>query len=424
MSLPTTEPLLPDDDSLPPARRRRRRRLILPAGVDERAAYLNELSRQLTPSLDFFVFSLVCGLLLGIAVLLDQPPVYLLAAVAAPFIAPVMGICLATVVGAPNFFLRSLGSYLIGSALVFGMGALAGLAGRYWQSAGGDSHVLSQYTQVSLPGLLVACLAGLLTAYLLARNPRRLPLGMNVLLAYALYLPLGVIGFMLTSGQAGSAWYDGLTAWLVNLAAIVLFGSLTFILIGVRPRTALGFIFGSALIIFCLAAAFAMIYFKYIPQLVQPMLAAVPPTPTETSTASITITPSATQTPTATRTSTGTASPTLSPTGQTATKISQTPTITPSPSRTATNTFTAAPSPTAVLAVIKATEGNGAVFRADPYFGAEPVEGYESLLNGTLVLMFEEVTNSDGVWRHVRLPNKDIDGWILQSLMITATPKP
>ncbi len=58
MSIPSSEPLLPEDENhLPPARRRRVRRSLLPAGGDERAAFLEQLAHQVTPGYEFFLFT-------------------------------------------------------------------------------------------------------------------------------------------------------------------------------------------------------------------------------------------------------------------------------------------------------------------------------------------------------------------------------
>ncbi len=77
MSLPTSEPLPPDDSSaLPPARRRRQRRLLAPDTTDEQTALLEQLVTRLTPSVDFLVFSFICGLIAGIAALANTPALF------------------------------------------------------------------------------------------------------------------------------------------------------------------------------------------------------------------------------------------------------------------------------------------------------------------------------------------------------------
>ena len=134
MSLPTSESIPDDPQNLPPARRRRDRRLIVPRELDDRTAFLNELAHSLSPSFDFFVLSLMGGLLLGVAILMDLPVGFLLAALVAPFLAPVIGLSLATLIGSARFFGQVLGGTLIGGALFFFGGMVAGFAIiQYWR---------------------------------------------------------------------------------------------------------------------------------------------------------------------------------------------------------------------------------------------------------------------------------------------------
>ena len=67
MSLKPSEPLDPEEwkRTLPPARRRRRRRSIIPGAHSERAAYIDDMARAAVPPFDFFLFSLVAGVLTG-----------------------------------------------------------------------------------------------------------------------------------------------------------------------------------------------------------------------------------------------------------------------------------------------------------------------------------------------------------------------
>jgi hypothetical protein len=80
MNLPSIEPILPDDpESLPPARRRRSRRLNFSSSTqDERAEFLAEVAHRVTPSADYFLFSLLAGVILAPELLTDAPALYLL----------------------------------------------------------------------------------------------------------------------------------------------------------------------------------------------------------------------------------------------------------------------------------------------------------------------------------------------------------
>jgi hypothetical protein len=77
--------------------------------------------------------------------------------------------------------------------------------------------------------------------------------------------------------------------------------------------------------------------------------------------------------------------------------------------------------PTPVWARISAAEGNGALVRAEPNYDA-PVAA--TLLNGTLVEVLPDVVNNGGVaWVHIRTVNNK-EGWIVRTLLRTATPAP
>ncbi len=80
------------------ARRRRRKHGFLPPNKGDRAALMAEVAERLVANADFYLFSLLCGVVLAVAILLDSPAIYVLAALLAPFMAPVVGLGFATVV--------------------------------------------------------------------------------------------------------------------------------------------------------------------------------------------------------------------------------------------------------------------------------------------------------------------------------------
>ena len=91
MSIPGSQPIPPEDsDNSSPARRRRRQRLII-SGSDQQAVFLQELAHRVTPSGDLFLFAILSVLVLGAAILLDVPVLFVLAALLSPFMGPVLG---------------------------------------------------------------------------------------------------------------------------------------------------------------------------------------------------------------------------------------------------------------------------------------------------------------------------------------------
>ena len=119
MSLPNSENYPDDPDLLPPARRRRAHRLLAPLDADERAATIDRLASRTSPSYDFFVFSFIAGIFIGIGFFLDSSVILLIGAIFAPLMSPVVGMALGTIIGSYKFFFRSLLGLLIGCVLVF-----------------------------------------------------------------------------------------------------------------------------------------------------------------------------------------------------------------------------------------------------------------------------------------------------------------
>jgi hypothetical protein len=399
MSLPTVEPLPDENANLPPARRRRQQRMIVPPGSDDRAEFLIELARKTVPSFDFFLASLLCGLLLGGGLLLDSPALVFLAALFAPFMAPAVGISLGTITGSLRFVLQSLASLLIGSLIVFLAGLLGGFAASLLPQS--NYQQVAYHSQFTWAGFLVLGLGAALTTYLVARTPTQKPLITSVAIAYGLYLPVGTAGFCLSAGL-GPLWASGLGLFAFNLVWMALLGTVVLAFLGIRPLNTGGYLLGLSY----LAGGIAMIALVWN----TPLTPITAPVETEQPVALVmTETPAPSETPTAT--------PSLEPT------ITQSPTITLTrtlvPSATATQTIT--PIPTPVWARVNASEGNGALIRRDPTYDSPVVL---SILNGNLIeVLPDEVTSGSVTWIHVRTVDGR-EGWIVRGLLRTATPAP
>jgi hypothetical protein len=209
---------------------------------------------------------------------------------------------------------------------------------------------------------------------------------------------MAVAGFGLSSGMP-NLFPDGLVIFALHLSWAVLLGTLTFFILGFRPLTLFGYTLGAAVtligivLVIGISGAGAVLGAKVglptpIPSST-PTQTPIPPTPTRTSTP---------------------IPPTLTPTS------TITPTITPSPSPTL------SPTPTPVYAYINATTGNppGAKIRREP--GGTVIRSY---LNNTLVIVYPDTVEQDGlIWAHVLVVEDNTEGWILQSLLLVATPAP
>lgn len=386
----------PDDpENLPPARRRRARRLLAPMEAEDRIDFLDKVAHRASPSFDFFLFSLLAGAVIAVGYLLDSQPILVLSAILAPMMAPVMGISLGMVVGSIQFFLRSLVGLLIGSVLVFMVGALAGYASRLWSPL--EFSQAHASTQLSWAMFILVGLGAGLTAASMVRTEKSAALP-SVALAYGLYLPVSAAGLGFGSGEA-FLFPEGLVVYAQYLSVSVLVAGLTFILLGFRPLTVFGYTVGAVVLLFGIVV---LIGVSGAGASFGAQIALPTPTPSLTPSPTLTVTP--TPVPPTPKPPTPTPSQTV------------TPTFTASPTRTLT------PTPTPILALVDAAEGGGAHLRSEPGFSATSLS---LLQNGTpvQVLPGDPVEEGGGIWIHVRTSDGQ-EGWILQILLITATPAP
>jgi hypothetical protein len=396
MSLPTSEPIPDDDTALPPARRRRSQRLIAPQGADERASFIDEVAHRITPSLDFFLFAFFCGAVTGGAVMLNSPALFLLAALIAPYMGPLIGLSFATVIGSGRFFLRMFSALLVAIILVFAAGALAGYASKMLPNLKVDEA--GRLAHLNWPGGMVLIIGALLVTILTVRSDQR-PYLPGVILAYLVLLPVGIAGFGVGSSMS-FLWQEALVTFVVHLTGAALVGMVTLVFMGFRPLTLFGYTLGTTLTLLAIIIALGL---SGIGGLINQINPPVPPTMTQDK-------PLTTETPVP------------SPTGH----PSQTPipfTVTPTPTRTLkptpTPTVTITPAPTPLWALIDSE--TGANIRAEPDPQAAIVA---RLLGGTLIQILPETATQNGnVWVHVRTAD-GITGWVLQILLKTATPAP
>jgi hypothetical protein len=411
MSLPASEPLPPDDfETLPPARRRRRKRQsLLPDFSGEHAQELNELTQQLTPTLEYFFLAFLAGLAIGVAALLNSPALFVLAALVAPFLTPVVGLALSVLIGSWRSFSQYLGATGVGSLLTFLGAALVGWTARFWKGLPYDQALLHAHFSWTDSVLLVA--GGAAVTLLLLRSTDERPRVAGVALSYGLLLPAGIAGFGLTGGLEG-LFPDALVVFVSHLSWAALTAALVLVALGIRPMNNVAYALGVGLILLSIAALVAVTGLQ-LPKPGEPGVAAessrTPPAasmlPGKTIAASKTSQAAPLLVTRTVLTSPGTPGP------------SQTPTNTLVPTNTPTTTVS--PAPTPVWGKIRASDGNGAVVRAEPDYNALYVT---SLLNGALVEILPESTMVKGTtWVKIRA-NNNIEGWIVRGLLVTATP--
>jgi hypothetical protein len=401
MNLPNNEVIPDDPERLPPARRRRAHRLLAPFEADERSAFLDSLAHRIYPSIDFFLFSLLAGVVISVGLFVDAPSLLVLGALVAPFMGPGIGVSLGAVTGSVRFFGRSLIGFVIGSLLVFGTGLIAGFAAQTWAPLGISQ--VSMHAQLAWPDFVVLIVGAVLSATALV-NSEHNPSYMggarvaSVALAYEFYVPLAAAGMGLLSGLP-HLFPDGLVVYSIHLAWAFLILAITLTVLGFRPLTLFGYTFGGAvallgvILVIGIGSAGAAFGGKIAIPTPLPTLTATPVPPT--------LTPTPTDTP---------APPTYTPLA----------TLAPTATETATPPFT--PTPTPMYAFIHVLKTDGAVVREQPGFNGKYLRAY---FNGTLVIVLPDTAVADGnVWAHVIVPSDKTEGWIVQSLLLVATPAP
>jgi len=391
----------------PTARRRRQRRRLIPSSSDERAEFLEELAHRAYPTLEFFIFSLLCGAVLGASYLLDSQALLFLGILLAPLMTPWIGMVLATVTGSWRFFFQTFMGFLLGAVLIFLTGLLAGFAARIFMPITLNQAFV--HTRLWWPDLFVLLLGAILLPISIVRSEDK-PILPSAMLAYEFYLPLSAAAVGLGSGVKG-LYPDGLVIFLIHVALAILVGIITLFIMGFRPYTLAGFTLGTTIILITLVT---LVFISGLWSLISAQFAPtseLTPSPGVAATKSTSAsTPSISPSPVPSATPTLTDTPTATPTATLVFPTPETPTATPSPM------------PTPIYARIFTSKGNGVIVRTQP---SGPI--LTTLVNNFLVEVLPEQQDYDRtVWAHIRFTTKDgtQEGWVIQSLLITATPAP
>jgi hypothetical protein len=417
------DPLFPAESEPPArpigesrARRRRARRQFVPEDDQGRAALISALVRRTYPTYEFFIYAVLCGALLGLGFLIDSQAVLIFGSLLAPLMLPWIGMTLALVIGSVRFFFETLMALLISAVLVLLSGALAGFASRPFQPLTLTNAFL--HSHLWIPDMLVLVIGAVLLTISFVRSEEK-PFLPSVMLAYSLYLPLSAAGFGLGSGVDGM-WPEGIMVFGVHLAVATAFGLATFFILRFRPSATGLAMSGGALTVIVIALillmgagfrspdeASAAILTDGTPTTRSPQ--GDPATPVLVAVEAATSSPRATSTPRVETATPGTPSPV---------PLTLNVTLPATESPTVTLTF----EPTPIYAKISADEGGGANLRKTPNGNF-----IATIENDSIVEVLPEVEEVAGVpWAHVIATKfgQKLEGWILQSVLVTATPVP
>jgi hypothetical protein len=407
------------------ARRRRARRTFFPKDAEGRTAVIAALAKRAYPSYDLFIYSLLCGVMLGVGYILDSYGVLVLGILFAPLMAPWFGLILSAISGMPRLFFQTAAGLLISAMLVFASSALAGLASRLILPH--TFNAAFTLSRLWWPELIVVALGAVLLSISFVRSESK-PYLPSVVIAYGLFMPLSASGFGVGNG-IGDLWPHGALVSLVHLAWSSIFGLLTLAILRFRPLSGARYAFTLGVFVISILTVFWLIE----PSKAQTVELATEPT---LPAATLTLAPQTDATSTPTTIPSATASlPEPTETASTpeetpeATSIASDGSITPVPLTldvtlpvTETRTNTPAPEPTPIYAVIRAREGGGAYIRKDP--GGNVLATID---NGSVVQILPETQDYNGVlWIHIVATRNDIrvEGWIIQTVLETATPVP
>lgn len=399
------EPLQPNEL---PRRRRATRRSSIPSDAEGQAALIADLAKRAYPSIELFVFSLVCGAILGLGFLLDSQAVLLLGILVAPLMVPWVGFLLSLLSGSPRFLFETVMALVISLVLVFIGGLIVGFGTLALPQMTHDNVYI--HTRLWIPALIVLAVGVVTLVASFARSEEK-PFLPSVIVAYLFFLPINAIGFGISAGLQ-EVWMQGLIVFAYHFALASILGLITLFVLRLRP-TAGGLILSGITIVLFVIALIAVTGLS--PRSGNEAIATLPastPTnqPLQTLTSSPTLNP------------TQTSRPSVTFTPSTPSPVPLTLEITLPPSETPTVTLTIQPAPT--YGRISANEGGGANLREAP--GPEG-KYLMTLLNGTIIETygeFEIVSNSTWVKVYATLNGQKIEGWLLESVIAYATPAP
>ena len=403
----------PEATPPPPIRRRRvTRRSHIPTDAEGQAELLSSLARRAYPSIELFVFSLVCGAILGLGYLLDSQPVLLLGILVAPLMTPWVGFLLAMLTGSLRFMFETLMALLISLIFVFLGGLLTGFAARLFMPITLNNVFI--HARLWLPALIVFALGAITLVISFARSENK-PFLPSVLVAYAFFLPISAMGFGIGSGLP-NVWLQGLLVFVAHFALTSTLGLITLFVLRLRPSAG-GLALSGVMIVVFVGILISLIG-SGSPSSNE---AGTQSTPTNSVAAAPSLTPSLPAAPDPSSTpviKSATRTPTAEDT--TPSPVPLTLEITLPPTETPTITLTIQPEP--VYGRVQANEGGGANLRDAP--GGTYVM---TLLNGTIVETFSEfqlVNNVTWVKVFAQVNGQRIEGWLLESVITYATPEP
>lgn len=434
MSLPE-DPIVPIDPPPSPTleelaaqrarRRRATRRSSIPADLEGQSALITSLAKRAYPSIELFIFSLLSGAIISLGFLLDSQAVLLLGILLTPLMIPWVGFLISIFTGSARFFFETLMAMLISVALVFIPGLLAGFAARLFL----PYTLTNVFLNARLwPASLVVLVIGAVTLVASFVRSEEKPFLPSVLVASAFFLPVNAAGFGLGTGLPG-LWPDGLLIFLAHFALAGFVGLATLFIMRLRPSSS-GLLFSGFILLIFTGIMIWLMGGTSSRSIREPADTATPAAsnPLPSTTPSLTLTPTNSPEPPQETPTIAATKPDLTATvGAALTLAASTPIgteeSTPAGSANPPEVlFSATPEVITVVGKVSASEGGGANLRQTPNG-----KYIMTLDNGTLLEVLPEFRQVNGVtWIHVYVTRdgQRFEGWLLESVVIYATPAP
>lgn len=399
-----------------PRRRRRSSRFSERFDSSELGQRLESVVQRAAPSFDFFIFSLLCGFVLAVGYILDAPAILIIGILLSPLLGPWVGTTLSAATGELRFFRQTFGGMFTSLLIVFVTGLLGGLLTRFFQPLTSSQAFL--HSRLWWPDLLMLVLGTIILAITFIQSDDK-PVIASLMVAYELFLPVSAAGFGLGSGVKG-LWPEAGLVFLIHLALSLIISLIILFYMGFRPAGAGGYALtiGSILVGLVVLAGFAGL--GSLANVRGDQVTAALPPATATALPSATTVPKAM--PVASQLPTATLTVTPPPPSATTSSLTTTPYLAPglTPYVTPNLTSGATLVPTPIYGRVQSDSG-GLVIRVKP--GGTSIT---TVQNGYLVEIQSDpqVVLDGATWVHViiRTPAHDIDGWVLLSLIVTATP--
>ncbi len=364
--------------------------------------FLDQLSRRLEINVETFLVGAISLLLISLALLLDKFPLFVLAILVTPILSPILGLAFGFNLGSLKFIKIGLFSLLLNFVSFFIVGGFSGFIARQFPER--EFTLWQYFIEFNWSGLLLLFVGILIMVSTIIRNPRQASLVANIALAYSFYLPLVSSGFAYGMGLQ-TQFMTGMITFLQYFGIAIVFGVGILLAYKIRPvniKNVWGM--GSLIILIAIVGVF---YFK--PDIRQKAKEVIPETENLVNIENNSLNQDAPILPSPTHT-------------QSISSVEQekpTEILIIIPTSTATITLT--PLPSIIWAEVRSPEGDGANIREEPGFDARIVR---TVLNGTAVQVLDEIEVIDGAtWVHIRFMDQ-VDGWIVRSLIVSATPEP